>query len=263
MDPRFQRLHLMIGPEKAARLGRAHVAVVGLGAVGSYAVEALARGGVGRLRLVDFDRVQRSNINRQLFALESTLGQPKAEVAARRVADINPACAVEPLRLFAHRESLDLVLGGGIDLLVDAIDAVIPKVELTAGALARGVPLVSCMGAALRTDPSAVRVGPLSKAVQCPLASRVRKLLRRRGFPVDHPCVFSVEPVDRSIPLPPETEDPDTAPPGVRRGRERRVLGSLPTLTGLMGLLAAHTAMRLLLGGSFAREPALPEGRTP
>lgn len=242
---RFSRLAQFIGEEGLTRLTASHVAIVGLGAVGSYALEGLARSGVGRLRLVDFDEVRESNFNRQLLAVEGSLGRPKVEVAAERVLAINPDCQVEPLRLFVNAESLPAVLAGPPDLVLDCIDSFRPKVELLSGALEAGVPVASSMGAALRTDPARAQTGPLSATRVCPLARRLRAELRKRGLPTDLPCVWSDEPVDNSLVREPET---DEAASEYQRGRPRRVLGSLPTLTGLFGLTLANLALELLLG---------------
>jgi tRNA A37 threonylcarbamoyladenosine dehydratase len=187
---RFSRIKRMVGPAGMQRLESAFVAIIGLGAVGSYAVEGLARAGVGRLRLVDFDVVRPSNINRQLHALTSTLGMPKTAVARRRVLDINPACRVEALPCFVHTDTLAQVLAGGPVVVVDAIDSLTPKVELLAALQSRGIPVVSSMGAAWRTDPAMVRVGPLSLITTCPLATKVRKRLKSRGLSTDLPCVY-------------------------------------------------------------------------
>ena len=251
--PRLERIERMVGPEGIARLQSAHVAVIGLGAVGSYAVEALARAGVGRLRLVDFDIIRQTNINRQLYALESTMGMPKTQVARERVLQINPCCEVETLRVFVHTDTMQQTLAGPPHLIVDAIDAVNPKVELLAAAVQRGIPIVSSMGAALRTDPTAVRVGPLSNSVGCPLAKRVRVVLRRRGVPLQFQCVYSVEPAD---PIFVGEPDDDMGGEGgcTGRGRSRRVLGSLPTMTGVFSLVAANTALRMILGDLFPGE---------
>jgi tRNA A37 threonylcarbamoyladenosine dehydratase len=215
--------------------------------VGGYATEALARAGVGALRLVDFDIVRPGNLNRQLTALHSTLGRPKAQVARERVLAINPDCTVEALQLFADADTLPTILAGAPDLLIDAVDALSPKIELLAGALSAGLPVISSMGAALRTDPTQVRTGPLSGVQGCPLARLVRKGLRRRGLPVELPCVYSTEPVAAGFTLPPEADEPHA----IERGRPRRVLGSLPTLTGIFGLVAANLALRMLLGDLF------------
>lgn len=244
MSERFRRTELMLGAEGLARLQAARVTVVGLGAVGSYVTEALARAGVGHLRLIDHDLLRESNLNRQLYALTSTLGQPKVEVAAARVRDINPDCAVEPLRLFVHVETMAEVFAGPPDLVVDAIDAYLPKLELLCAALERGVPLLASMGAALRTDPGQVRVGVLADTRACPLAARLRRGLRRRGLEPTVRCVYSEEPVDRR-----RITDPEALSEGeLDRGRRRRTLGSLPTLPGLFGLTLANEAIRLLAG---------------
>lgn len=234
------------------RLREAHVAVLGLGAVGSYAVEALARAGVGRLRLVDFDVIRPSNLNRQLYALESTLGRPKVEVASERVRDINPGCAVEALQLFVGPETLEQVLAGPPDLVLDAIDSFTPKLNLLAEVAGRGLPVISSMGAALRTDPCRVRVGMLAEVSGCPLARKLRRGLRHRSLDCNIPCVYSDEPVRSEFVLPPSPQEAEV----YQRGRPRNRLGSLPTLTGIFGLVAANEALRMLLGDRFPRAEA-------
>lgn len=244
-DEQFRRLEMMVGEHGLARLRTAVVCVVGIGAVGGYATEALARAGVGRLRLVDFDVVKASNLNRQLHALHSTVGRPKVQVAAERVADINPHCAVEALQLFAHIETMDQVLAGSPDLVVDAIDSYAPKLELLCAVCARGLPVISSMGAALRTDPGRVQVTTIEATHVCPLARRLRKGLRQRGLTTDIPCVYSDEAVDKTRIHPPEQPEEGEH----QRGRLRRSLGSLPTMTGIFGLTVANEALRTLLGG--------------
>ncbi|MBI5831138.1 MAG: ThiF family adenylyltransferase [Armatimonadetes bacterium] len=161
---RFARMELMVGAEGIARLRGSFVVVVGLGAVGSYCVEALARAGVGRLRLVDHDTVHASNLNRQLYALEATLGAPKAMLAAERVLAIDSECRVEPVTQYCDASTLPGLLDGSPDLVCDCIDSFAAKVELLSEARRRGLPLVSSMGAALRTDPTQIRVGTLGSA---------------------------------------------------------------------------------------------------
>ncbi len=252
MDERFARTELLLGAEALERLRAAHVLVAGLGAVGSYAAEALARAGIGALRLADFDTVQPSNTNRQLYALGSTMGRPKAEVAAERVRDIHPACAAEAHRVFIGPDTVGDLLAGRLDAVVDAIDSVNPKVLLLREAAARGLFTVSSMGAATRLDPFAVRVGDLSETERCPLARFVRKRLRREGVERGIRCVYSVEPPRR--PARPPAPEPGAHGPargvagGTRDGRPRVPLGSLSYLTGLFGLVAAGEVIRHVAG---------------
>lgn len=247
-DERFARIERLVGPDGLQRLHQAQVTVVGLGAVGSYAVEALARAGVGHLRLVDFDVVRPSNINRQLYALESTLGQPKTELARKRVLDINPNCQVEVLSCFAHVETLDAILAGPPDVLIDAIDSLNPKLELLTEASNRDIKTVSSMGAALRTDPQMIRVSPLSKTRNCPLAKMIRKRLRKREVPLDFLCVHSLQTRDDWPDEAVDREGQAQADDTLERGRRRRALGSLPTMTGIFGLTVANVTLELLLG---------------
>ena len=243
---RFTRIRLFLGEEKFRRLQAASVTVVGLGAVGGHVVEGLARAGITRLRLVDFDSVQPSNINRQILALESTLGQPKAQTAMRRVLDINPACDVEALQIFACDETMEQVLEPAPRLLIDAIDSLNPKVQLLTAAYFRRIPILSSMGAALRTDPSQIRFGDLFTTRKCPLARRLRKRLRRNGINEGIECVYSTEEV--AFDYQPPLRDDLAANAFADRGRARRPLGSLPTLTGIFGLCLANRAILKLAG---------------
>ena len=231
----------MIGAEALAKLKAARVAVFGLGAVGSYAVEALARAGVGFLRLVDCDVVRPSNINRQIYALGSTLNRPKAEVAAERVLDINQECKVEAMREFAGKSTLAALLRPPLDAVIDAIDSVSPKVELIAEAVHAGMPVVSSMGAATRTDPAAIRLGDISETDVCPLARFVRKRLRRRGITAGFRCIFSIEePFNKAVAAEDDHEQ-------FRQGRPRRPIGSLSYMTGIFGLLAAYEVIKIII----------------
>lgn len=241
-DNRFGRIELLLGANAVSALKQAFVVVVGLGAVGSYAVEALARAGIGRLRLVDFDEIRTANFNRQLYALESTVGRKKSDVAAQRVKEINPDCTVEELCLFFATETADQVLSGSPDLVIDAIDSLGPKVELLMQTQQRSLEIISVMGAASRVDPLAVRFGSLTQVKNCPLARAVRQRLRRRGASTDLNCVYSIEPSVRRD----STVDCVEEEEFYERGRKRTPLGSLPTLTGIFGLTAAHQAIRFL-----------------
>lgn len=241
----FRRMEQLLGGPAMERLHGAQITVVGLGAVGGHVVEGLVRAGVGQLRLVDFDILQPSNLNRQLLALADTIGRPKAEVARERVLAINPECRVEALQLFAGADTLDQLLTPSPDLLIDAIDALNPKVQLLHGAYTRGVKTLSSMGAALRTDPAQIRTGDLFDSQGCPLAKRVRKFLRRQQVGRGIHCVYSTEPVRFVYDAP---EERDTALPFAGRGRPRCSLGSLPTLTGIFGLILANLAILHVAG---------------
>ena len=244
---RFLRIGRLIGDEALHTLADSHVVVIGMGAVGSYALEVLARSGVGFLRVVDFDTVGITNINRQLLATESTLGKKKVLVAKQRIEDINPAAVVEPLDLFAHEETLDTILAGRVDVVIDAIDSLTPKLALLEGAYRRNLPIISSMGAALRTDPSLITTGDLMDTYGCPLAKQVRTKLRRRGIDRGILTVFSSEPVRYTYREPEDEPHADFNEQILDRGRTRKVLGSLPSITGMFGLRVGHEAIQLLL----------------
>lgn len=243
---RFIRTEKLLGKEQFAALQQKTVAVVGLGAVGGYVVEGLVRAGVQHLRLVDFDTVQPSNINRQLLALETTLGRPKVELAEERVLTINSDCRVDALSLFAGEETLEEILTPQPDLLIDAIDSLNPKTQLLHAAFNRQIPTISSMGAALRTDPTLIRSGDIFSSSNCPLAKHLRKRLRRRGVGEGITCVYSTEKIDFEYEKP-QDEEKTGDPPHSDRGRQRNILGSLPTITGIFGLTIANLAILQLV----------------
>ena len=238
---RFTRTRLLLGETAFSQLADSHVAVIGLGAVGGYVVEGLARAGIGQLTLVDFDTIQLSNINRQLLALETTLGKSKARAAAERVHQINPSCKVKALEVFADENSITPILSENPDILIDAIDSLNPKVQVLTAAVKHDTVTFSSMGAALRTDPSQIKTGDISKTKNCPLARRLRKRLRGNGIETGIFCVYSTEIV--RFDYTPPTREPHPSNPLSDRGRTRRTLGSLPTLTGLFGLTLANEAI--------------------
>lgn len=247
LDERFMRIELMLGKDACERLSESFVMVVGLGAVGSYAVEGLARAGVGRIRVVDFDRVSPSNINRQLYALGSTVGRLKCELARERILDINPECKVEAIEQFVDAETIPGLLEDRPDIIIDAIDALNPKTELLAVARTMELNIISCLGAAMRSDSMCVKIAPLDKVHHCPLGRHVRQRLRRRGVPTDFSCVFSEEPLPNPLPVARPT-DTLGEKPFISRGRTRNTLGSMPTITGIFGLTAANLAIKMLVG---------------
>jgi tRNA A37 threonylcarbamoyladenosine dehydratase len=240
---------MLLGEEKFKKLQQACVTIVGLGAVGSYAIEALARAGVGHLRLFDFDEVRLSNINRQLYALSSTVGRPKVEIARERVLDINPECRVEAFQTFIHTETMEQVLAGPPDVLIDAIDSLAPKTALLTAAAQAGLRVISSMGAAKRTNPADIRAGDISKTKNCPLARLLRRRLKKNGISSGIHCIYSIELVEEEETL--ETEE-NASPPEeefFKRGRTRQPLGSLSYLTGMFGLYAACETIRFIVEG--------------
>ncbi|PHR28754.1 MAG: tRNA threonylcarbamoyladenosine dehydratase [Desulfotalea sp.] len=246
---RFRRTEQLLGTNSFQSLQSKRVTVVGLGAVGGYVLEGLARAGLQHLRIVDFDTIQTSNINRQIIALDSTVGRSKAEVLRERLYDINPHCTVEALPLFASEETLDEILQPTPDLLIDAIDSLNPKIQLLHGAYVRKIPTISSMGAALRTDPTLIRSGDVFDTSNCPLARHIRKRLRRREVGRGISCVYSTEKV--TFDYTPPTEDTTVGEtPFSDRGRARNTLGSLPTITGIFGLTIANLAIFQLIKDS-------------
>jgi tRNA A37 threonylcarbamoyladenosine dehydratase len=190
---RFDRLALLVGDDGLARLSRASVAVFGLGGVGSWAAEALVRGGIGRLTLIDFDRVDITNCNRQIHAQEATIGQPKAQVMAERCRSINPGVQVEPLLSFYDQESSEELLGRGYDYVLDCIDHITAKLHLIEACLALQLPIISSMGAANKLDPASILVADLSATHKCRMARILRRELRRRGILAGVKTVYSTE----------------------------------------------------------------------
>lgn len=244
---RFHRTRLLLGDDAIEKLKQARVTVAGLGGVGSYAAEALVRSGVGHLRLVDADGVSESNINRQLYALGSTVGQPKVDLAAARVRDINPDCEIETMKLFIDEVTTDSVLDPLPDVLIDAIDTLSPKVGLLQRAVELEVPIIiSSMGAANKTDPQAVRIADLSKTRHCRLAKFMRKRLRRRGIETGITCVYSEEETAKAN-VPDEIPDFEE-PSKTCDGQVRAPLGSSPWLPAIFGLNAAAEAVKKMIG---------------
>lgn len=239
---RFSRLEALLGKEKLARLATRSVTIVGIGAVGGYVAEGLARSGIGTLRLVDFDTVEPSNINRQLLALDSTVGLQKVDLAKERIFNINPKCCVETLPLFACDETMQDILYPTPDLIIDAIDSLNPKTLLLESAYKQNIPVISSMGAALRTDPSKIVYGDLFKSHGCPLARHLRKRLKRRGVDKNIQCVYSYEQVEFNY----NKNETDETEQGSRQGRQRNILGSMPTIPGIFGLIIANQTILAL-----------------
>jgi tRNA A37 threonylcarbamoyladenosine dehydratase len=238
----FARTVDLLGPVGFARLRRARVVVIGLGGVGSHSAVALARAGVSRLRLVDFDAVTESSLNRHATALPAHVGRNKARVVAEFLSQIHPSIAAEPVEAFFHEDTADALLAGAPDCVIDAIDSLNPKVALLEACAARGLAVVTSLGASSRTDPGRVRVATLDRSRGCPLGKQLRKRLRRRGVDLTRiTAVYSSEPpLD---PLPPDTTDG-----WYGDGRRRNRLPSLSTLPGVFGYAAANAAILSIAG---------------
>ncbi|MFW5740546.1 MAG: tRNA threonylcarbamoyladenosine dehydratase [Myxococcota bacterium] len=245
MNEAFERTRRFVGTHGFQRLREATVIVFGLGGVGSFCVEALARSGIGRLRIVDHDVVSLSNCNRQLHAMRSTLDRPKAEVMRARVVDIEPAVQVEGRVAFFARDTADALLEGSPSYVVDAIDALGPKVELLVQCRDRGIPVISAMGAAARLDPTRIRICALSDTAGDPLAARVRKMLRRRGGLDGVLAVCSTEPARPALQGNWQRMTDDLI-----RGRQRVIQPSMMMVPAAMGITAASAVIRHLLGES-------------
>ena len=235
MDARFLRTRMLLGADAMERLEKAHVCVLGLGGVGSWCAEALARSGVGELTLMDQDQVETSNLNRQAEALESTLGLPKAEAMAQRVLAVNPACQVHPVQGRYEVETREDFFAQRYDYIVDAIDLVSCKLDLIETALRRGVPIISALGTGNKLDASLLRVSDLSKTEGCPLARVVRKELRNRGI-LHHKVVWSPEEARKA-------DQPEAPPPG-----RRSVPASVVWVPASAGLLLAGEVVMDLTG---------------
>ena len=173
---------MLIGKESVEKLASARVAVFGVGGVGGYATEALARAGVGHIDLIDSDKVALSNINRQIIATHQTVGQYKTEAARDRIATINPDCTVRCFNLFFDAESKENFTFSDYDYVIDAIDSLTAKIELIASVKEAGTPIISAMGAGNKLDPTMFEVADISKTTVCPLARAVRVALRKRGI---------------------------------------------------------------------------------
>ncbi len=235
----FEREIMLLGDDALARLTRAHVAVFGIGGVGSFIAEALARAGVGELTLVDNDVVSESNINRQLVALHSTVGRYKTDVMAERIRDINPACTVHALPVLYEEANKEQFFRMGFDYIADAIDTVACKTSLIVTALGRGVPIISSMGTGNRLDPTKFCITDISKTSGCPLARVMRKTLRDRGIH-HHTVLTSTE-----LPIKP-------APAANLPDGKRSVPGSVSWVPPCAGMMIAGYIVRQLIQGEHA-----------
>ncbi|AZS77905.1 tRNA threonylcarbamoyladenosine dehydratase [Achromobacter spanius] len=267
LDRRFGGLSRLYGPQAPARLQSAHVAVVGLGGVGSWTVEALVRCGVGALTLIDLDHIAESNVNRQIHALTSTLGQSKVDAMAERVLEINPECRLTRIDDFVSPENVAEVLPGPYTVIIDCTDQASAKIAMILHARALGVPMLLCGGAGGKTDPLALRAGDLSAAVNDALLAKLRNKLRREhGFPrasdqngkalkrvpkmgvhalwFDQPAIL---PDAWTRPTEGEDDMGAAAQSPAPQGLSCAGYGSVVTVTAAMGMAAANEALRMAI----------------
>ena len=237
MKEQFLRTAMLLGEEAVDRLQRARVAVFGIGGVGGYTVEALARSGIGQLDLIDSDTVSISNINRQILATHSTAGMPKVEAARMRVLDINPDCVVRCHQVFYTPETADRFNFRDYDYIVDAIDTVTGKLALVQRAVEAETPIICCMGTGNKLDASAFQVADISKTSMCPLARIMRKELGKRG--IKHlKVVYSQEEA-----LTPTGWEEEAAALG-----KRQIPGSVAFVPGAAGLILAGEVVKDIAG---------------
>lgn len=236
MEEQYSRTKLLLGTEGLRRLREARVAVFGLGGVGGYAVEALARSGVGALDLIDDDKVCLSNLNRQIIATHKTLGQYKVDAAEARILEINPDCVVRKYQTFYLPETAERFDFTQYDYVVDAIDTVTGKIQLALQAQAAGVPVISSMGAGNKLDPTAFKVADIYKTSVCPLARAMRRELKKRGVK-RLKVVYSTEPA-----ITPREEGGEETAAG------RPAPGSCAFVPSVAGLILAGEVVKDLTG---------------
>ena len=236
MNEQFSRTAILLGEEAVNKLQKARVAVFGVGGVGGYTVEALARCGIGQLDLIDSDTVSISNINRQILATHSTVGMLKVDAARMRVLDINPECTVRTYPIFYLPETAEQFDFTQYDYIVDCIDTVTGKLQLVERAVAVGTPIICSMGTGNKLDPAAFKVEDISKTSMCPLARVMRKELKKRG--INHlKVVYSQE----------EALTPDVDPEELARTGKRQIPGSVAFVPGAAGLILAGEVVKDLI----------------
>jgi len=245
---RYSRTELLLGAKGMAKLQKAKVTVIGIGGVGSFAAEALARSGVGNITLIDYDDICLTNVNRQIHALTETIGRPKVEVMAERLHQIDPKINVRALKTFYAKENEHELILPEDGYVIDAVDTVTAKLAIITRCRELSVPVVSCMGAGNKLDPTQFKVTDIAKTAICPLARIVRKELRKRGIKRGVKVVYSEE-----APLVPEEADSSCAKNCICPGqdanclRKRQIPGSISFVPSVAGLIAAGVVVRDLL----------------
>ena len=233
----LERTELLLGEDKLNILKNANVLVVGVGGVGAYAAEMIVRAGVGSMTIADADKVSETNINRQLVALHSTVGREKCDILAERLKDINPDLNLHIVNRFIKDDETDALLDSAkFDYVIDAIDTLSPKLALIKGALDRGIPLVSSMGAGAKTDPTLMEIKDIAKTHHCPLAHMLRKRLHKIGIKRGFWAVFSPEPVREGAMILCEEQN------------KKSNVGTISYIPALFGIGCASVVIRDLIG---------------
>jgi len=248
---RFSRTELIIGPEGLDSLQKSKVAVFGVGGVGSFTVEALVRSGVGNMVLIDYDDVCLTNINRQIHALTSTVGQSKVDLMKQRVLEINPEAKVKAVREFYSPENAELLIDSDLDYIVDAIDNVTGKIDLIKKAVFKDIRIVTAMGAGNKVDPTAFEVADISETSVCPLARAVRRELKKDGIINGIKVVYSKE-----QPITPRIQEVDCKSHCICSNKEaavscklrRQIPGSISFVPPVMGMILASVVVRDIVG---------------
>jgi tRNA A37 threonylcarbamoyladenosine dehydratase len=243
MQDEFTRAELVLGKEAIEKLKASRVVVFGVGGVGSHAAEAIARSGVGAIDLVDDDIVNLTNINRQLVALHSTIGRKKAEVMRDRILDINPKCTVKAIECFYTAQNADEIDIFAYDYVVDAIDTISSKLLLIERAKAAGVPIISCMGAGNKIDPTGFMVADIYKTSVCPLARVMRRELKARGIASLKVVYSKEEPIK-----PDEGEEISRKNTDGKSAIKRQVPGSVSFVPPVAGFILASEVIKDLIG---------------
>ncbi|HXE96130.1 MAG TPA: tRNA threonylcarbamoyladenosine dehydratase [Dongiaceae bacterium] len=249
---RFSRAEILIGKSGLSTLADKHVMICGIGGVGSYAAEALGRAGVGKITLVDFDDICLTNVNRQLHALSSTVGQPKVEVMAARLRDINPAAGIIPVKAFFSQDNADKLLEPRPDYVLDAIDHFTAKAWLITVCRRQGIPIISSMGAANKLDPTKIEVSDISATRNCRMARSMRKILKNSGITSGVQVVYSTE-LHRE--LDPASSNacgidcicPNRSEQKFSCEHRRVILGSISYIPSIFGLTMAGVVVNRLL----------------
>ncbi len=237
-----QRTITLLGEEKFAKLQSAHVAVFGLGGVGSYALEALVRAGIGTITIVDYDRIEESNINRQILATYPDIGKYKVDVAEERMLKINPKIIIHKFPTFVTSENISEIFQKGFHFAIDAIDTLSSKIDLLASLYKEQIFTVSCMGAGMKLDPLSITVGDISKTHTCPLAKNVRGELKKRGIISGITCVFSTE-----VPKQKQINNDCNSCLKINKDIYKQIIGSVSYVPGIFGLISAGVIIQKII----------------